>query len=618
MWRGHSYKNIVAFGIDVVMATLAGMLGLYLRLGFGVFDYPAIFWMDHVIIFIIAAVISDIILKIYKNVWRFFNLDYLLRIVKFATLLIMIFLLIQFFDTRLEKFPRATIIIDWLLIICFVCLPRILYRAYYEGSFKFNLNNQLNYTQSILIVGLDKSIERFIQESNAKAALPYDIIGIVDKDQNNIGRMLFNVPVLNTLGNLRETLLDLQSSNKKPSRILMSSETILQGQLQKIISICEEFAIPVSRLPKITSLSHLNNALPFQPIPLEELLKRSQKNLNITKIRAFTRDMVVLVTGAGGSIGSELVRQISQSAPKQLLLLDHSEFLLYEIEQECKMLFPEIQVVPLLVNICDKKAMEEVFYNFKPQLVFHAAALKHVPLLEKHRANAVETNIFGTINVIDLAVKYKCQKFIMISTDKAVDPSSFMGASKRMAEMYCQINGCADTKINIVRFGNVLGSNGSVVPLFEKQIAMGGPVTVTDPQATRFFMTISEAAGLVLQAASMEQGESNCNIYVLDMGEPVKIVDLAHKMILLASLKPDVDIKINFIGLRPGEKLHEILVSEYESLTKTSNKDILIAQPKSINIAEFNTAIEQLKLACEHKDEEKCQLITLKTIQSLA
>jgi FlaA1/EpsC-like NDP-sugar epimerase len=319
-------------------------------------------------------------------------------------------------------------------------------------------------------------------------------------------------------------------------------------------------------------------------------------------LHTFLKGRRVLVTGAGGSIGSELCRQISRYSPAQLIMLDHAEFNLYSIEQEMKKYWDEKRMSVLLGDVRDEVGMRFVFENFKPEIVFHAAAYKHVPLVEENPAEGIRTNIFGTRLVADLAVKYGVKKFLLVSTDKAVNPTNVMGASKRTAEIYCQSkNARATTAFITTRFGNVLGSAGSVVPLFRKQIERGGPVTVTHPEITRFFMTIPEAVSLILQAAAMGQGGE---IFVLDMGEPVKIIDLARQMIRLSGNEPGKDVDITYIGLRPGEKLHEELFHRAENLLGTSHPKIMQAQAREVDWDWFLQELAELANACISREVE--------------
>ena len=371
--------------------------------------------------------------------------------------------------------------------------------------------------------------------------------------------------------------------------------------LRPIIETCQATGAEVSITPGLWALKDGNVSLKeLRPINIEDLLGRESIHLEQNKVSEFIKDKIVLVTGGGGSIGSEIARQVARMEPKKLLLLGKGENSIYEIWQELKKTQPGLKVVPVIADVRDENRMEGIFSYFKPQVVFHAAAHKHVPLMEYQPMEAVRNNCAGTRVCANMAAKYDAEAFVMISTDKAVNPTSVMGCTKRVAEMYVQsMNNISNTRYVAVRFGNVLGSRGSVVPLFKKQIAEGGPVTVTHPEMKRYFMTIPEASQLVLQAGAMAQGGE---VFVLDMGEPVKIVDLAKDLISLSGLVPERDIKIEFTGLRPGEKLFEELLSAEDGTENTENKSILKARIKDNDNAEMNAAIDKL-LALEDDEE---------------
>ncbi len=617
MFRSTSAKNVIALSIDLVAASMVAFLGVYLRLG----DTMNIYSKDLInqdLLFVFCAFISSIVLNVYRDIWRYFNPDYLIRYFKYSTLTILLFTLALFFTNRLESFPRSVIFIDWLLLIFATALPRMLYKLYREASLDSIFRKTTYIPNLVLIIGISRSVELFIDELGRMQNPPYRPVGILDKKQN-IGRLLSGVPIIGDIKYFKKVIADLTKKKQRPTRILVGSEAQLSGLLQGLISTCKELAIPISRLPKLTELSHnISGAgAALQPIAVEDLLRRSQRSLDFAQIKNMIKNKVILVTGAGGSIGSEIVRQCAGFDAKEIHLFDNSEFLLYEIEQECKLKFPSTTVQASLADVRDSLEVEQIISVIKPDIIFHAAALKHVPMLEKHKLQAVAVNVLGTLNVIKSALKHKVNQLVFISTDKAVNPLSFMGASKRVAEMICESCSGDDTKISVVRFGNVLGSNGSVVPLFEKQIEAGGPVTVTHPETTRYFMTIPEAVGLVLQAAALDDKKVMCKTYVLDMGEPVKILDLALQMIMLAGLKPYEDIKIKFTGLRPGEKLHEILVTDHESLEKTESNDIFLAHPDKIEKTRFAKQFAALLAALKERNEKKCNMIIKKLVHNV-
>lgn len=610
MFRGSSYKNTIVFLIDLSIIVFVSFFGIYLRVGMDFIDRP--YLINQSLNFTIITAFIFWMCNIYRGIWRYFNFNYIVEIIKASSISILLFLFASFIDSRLGNFPRSVIIINWLLLIIFISLPRILFRIWNDGTFIYLLKPKTTNPTPILIAGICPAVEHFIRELNRLKDGSYKVIGVLD-EKANVGRLINNIPILGTIDELDKVYTSLQHKNLTPTRLLISSEIYLGGKLQNIIKLAEKLSLPISRIPKLTELSHNpHNILPIQPIAIEDLLKRPQRPIDKELITKLIQHKTIIITGAGGSIGSEITRQVASLNPKKIILLDNSEFLLFEIEQECVNSFPKLDKKTILADIRDRKLLLKIFKEIKPDIVFHAAALKHVPLLEQHKIEAIETNILGTKNIIDAAISTKCKRVVMISSDKAVKPSSFMGASKRVAEQYCQSISSKNTQISIVRFGNVLGSNGSVVPIFEKQIAKGGPITVTDLEATRYFMTIKEAVGLVIQAAAFNQGTSS-KIYVLDMGEPIKIADLATQMVMLAGLKPNIDIKIDVIGLRPGEKLHEILVTEHESLTPTNHESIFVCNPKSQSFSTINKAIEVLINACKSRDEK----ISIKTINKI-
>jgi len=380
--------------------------------------------------------------------------------------------------------------------------------------------------------------------------------------------------------------------------------TATNEQMQNIVNHCESIGVPIRTLPKLQEMVSSNAALDeLREVSIEDLLGRDKIELDWGIIQQGITNKIVMVSGGGGSIGSELCHQIVRLKPAGLIIYEHSEFNLYNIQMEMTKAYPDVPVFAVLGNICDRDNVEQILRKHKPDILFHAAAYKHVPLLQNQIRVAAQNNIFGTKNLAELAIKYNCEKFIFISTDKAVNPANVLGASKRIAEMYCEwMNQRAVTKFITVRFGNVLGSAGSVVPLFRKQIKMGGPVTVTDPEITRFFMTIREACQLILQSSAMGNGGE---IFVLDMGKPVKIAYLAEQMIKLSGRSPDKDIKIMYTGLRSGEKLYEELFYENENRKETEHVKILLANHPEIDWQRLEYHISELEKAVANIDDKK-------------
>lgn len=608
-------KNTISLIIDLIIASVVALLGLYLRFSNEITWYSEATLIRQEFIFTFSALVSNILFNLYKDIWRYFNQEDLIKHFRYATLTIAIFTTLLFLNSRLESFPRSVIFIDWMLLILLTMIPKIAYKIYTESSFKNLFNKSISAPNLLLIIGISRSVERYIEELKRMQSPPYKIVGILDKKQN-IKRVFHGVPVIDEIKNFKSVIEVLISQGKKPDRMIIGSEIILTNMLQKLIIFSSKYSIPISRLPNLMEITNnigVKNKL-MKPIAIEDLLMRSQKDLDLKSIKSMIEDKSIMITGAGGSIGSELVKQCATFNAKNIILLDNSEFLLYEIEQQCLQDFPQTHINPKLIDIQNYHEVEALFKNFNIDIVFHAAALKHVPLVEKHRLKAISINIFGTLNIVKLAIEHKVARIVFISTDKAVDPMSFMGATKKVAEILCRSLASKSTKIDIVRFGNVLGSNGSVVPLFEKQIEAGGPVKVTHAEVTRYFMSISEAVGLVLQASAIKSHKVKYSqTFVLDMGQPVKILDLATQMIILAGLKPYVDIKIKFIGLRPGEKLHEILISENDKLKKTVFKDIHVARSIGLNKDQLTALLNELKDFLLARNEDAC----LKTIKQI-
>ena len=438
----------------------------------------------------------------------------------------------------------------------------------------------------------------------------YNIVGIID---DNKKRLNYNVSGVKIIGNRNDIIRVCEENHI--DLIFFSIANIDNENKKQILNICQETKAKVRILPGMKEI--IKNKKLFEnlrDVEIEDILGREQIKLDNKNIDTLIKDKIVLVTGGGGSIGSELCRQIMKYKPELLIILDIYENNLYDIELELKAKYPKAKIEAIIASVRDKKRLEEIFEKYNPTLVFHAAAHKHVPLMENNPIEAIKNNIFGTYNVVNVADKFKIKKFILISTDKAVNPTNIMGASKRMCEMIVQAkNKVSDTEFVAVRFGNVLGSNGSVVPLFKKQIAEGGPVTVTHKDITRFFMTIPEAVELILQAITYAKGGE---IFVLDMGEPVKIYDLAISLIKLSGYIPNEDIEIKITGLRPGEKIYEELLMGEEGLQKTAHNKIFVAEPMNITMEDIKEKLEKFMnlVSKENVNLEEVKTIMKETI----
>ncbi|HOJ43633.1 MAG TPA: nucleoside-diphosphate sugar epimerase/dehydratase, partial [Syntrophorhabdaceae bacterium] len=556
-------------------------LSYLLRFNFNVPDIYINVFVRSVPILFVIRVICFHVFGLYRGVWRYASMNDLLRILKAVTLGTVIFSAYVFFYFRVESFPRSTVIIDWFIIITFLGGSRFFYRFFRE--FK---GASYSGGKNVLIIGASDEGEMLLREIKKNPKMNYNPVGFIDKTKQRQGKRIHDVPVLGSLEDLKKII-----GRKKIEEVIIADSTIAGKELRNIIALCNELNVQCKTIPAIgdilngkISVHHIRN------INIEDLLGREHITLNMEQIRAYLSGKRVMVTGAGGSIGSELCRQIMKIGPEKLILFDRVENELYNIDMEFSNKYKDKTYVSLLGDVLDKKRLEDVMTIYRPQVIFHAAAYKHVPITEIHPYEAVKNNIEGTLRVIEASITHRVEKFVLISTDKAVDPVNVMGATKRIAELICQgMNGKGFTKFIAVRFGNVLNSAGSVIPLFKKQIESGGPVTVTHPEMTRYFMSIPEAVQLVMQAGAIGKGGE---IFVLDMGEPVKIVDLARDMIRLMGFKQD-EIEIVFTGLRPGERITETLIGTEEEAQKTGHEKILMIKPLVFNWQEYKRRLDE-------------------------
>ena len=469
----------------------------------------------------------------------------------------------------------------------------------------------------VLLIGASDRAELFIREMSRNDNPTHKIIGILDINKNKLGRFIRDVEILGSIQEISKIIQKIEKNNKKnrPQKIIIASNDLEGNIIRNLLTFTDKTGISLARLPKITDLeSDINNEkLKVKPIDVFDLLSRPQALLDRNAMKKFISNKKVLVSGAGGTIGSELVNQIINYKPKEIILLDNSEFLLYKIEKEIEEKNINVKINAVLADIKNTNRIDSIFDLNKPDIVFHAAALKHVPIVEKNPLEGILTNILGTINIAESCKKYHVAEMVLISTDKAVNPFSVMGVTKRISEKYCQsLTGKFQTNFKIVRFGNVLGSTGSVVPLFQKQLEKGGPLTVTHPKMKRYFMTVREAVELVIQSATLENKNKKSGIYVLEMGQPIAIIEIAEQLIRLAGLRPNKDIKINFTGLRPGEKILEELHYKNEKFTKTKNKSIFVVKPKIESHEKLSKSISNLiKLAKDGKLEECYKIMSI-------
>lgn len=522
--------------------------------------------------------------RMYRRMWQYASIGEIIELAK----AIIIGLILSYIATYLlygERVPLSITSRTLELMLLFMGGSRFLWRL-----IRVNRTKKTDLTNNVLVVGAGDCgalIAKEIMTSNS--FLGNRIIGFIDDDPHKRNMQVLGLPVLGSRANIEELV-----HKHNIQDIIIAMPSAKRTHITDIINICKLTGAKVKIIPSINDFIKGKLAVQsLRNVEVEDLLGREPVMTDLEGIANYVSDKVVLVTGAGGSIGSELCRQISSFKPSCLLLLGHGENSIYTIEMELRTKFPNVHLETVIADIQDRSRMDDVFHKFRPQVVFHAAAHKHVPLMERNPSEAVKNNVFGTRNVADCADKYKAERFVMISSDKAVNPSSIMGATKRIAEMYIQsINTISETQFVAVRFGNVLGSRGSVIPRFKEQIAAGGPVTVTHPEMVRYFMTIPEAVQLVIQAGAFAKGGE---IFVLDMGRPVRILDLAQDLIRLSGYEPNVDIEINFSGMREGEKLFEELLTDEEAVTSTQHERIFIGKPSQISQTELELQFKRFE-----------------------
>ena len=498
------------------------------------------------------------------------------------------------FSTKLHILANACNIV-------LICGLRFTVRLFYKGR---RSPAKRSGTKKTLVIGAGRLAVMLLRDIADNDNLNYDVVGLIDDDLTKQRTRIYNTSVIGTRDDIERICKEMHIE-----QIIFAIQTLSPTQKAELLDICSRTGVKVSIIPGVeASLFEKIQLNKIREIEIEDLLERSPILLDNELIENQIHDKTVLVTGGGGSIGSELCRQIIKFKPGHLIILDIYENTTYELQNELEEEYPDQKLSVLIASVRDKQRLDRIFDKYKPNIVFHAAAHKHVPLMEYSPCESIKNNVFGTYNTAMAAIEHNTEKFVLISTDKAVNPTNVMGASKRMCEMIIQtMQKHGKTEFAAVRFGNVLGSNGSVIPRFKKQIAAGGPVTVTHPEITRFFMTIPEAAQLVLQAAAYAKGGE---IFVLDMGKPVKIYDLARKMISLSGFRPEEDIKIKFTGLRVGEKLYEELLMNEEGLKQTSHDKIFIGNPIDMSIDELNCKLDKLKNALECDDDMVKQVIS--------
>ena len=594
--------------IDGILSVIAFFGAYWLRLEV----FPATPIISSLIVFF-STICSFILFGIYKRIWRYSSTDDLLIITKASLISVILAAFAFFLTTRLEDMPRSTMLIYLILLTILSGGTRIFYRLLRDKTLA-PINN-INERIKVLLIGATDEAEALIRSSH-KPDGPYHIIGIFDNDKNKLGRKIRGIDIIGSIEKVFSS--DHLIKTNKITKIIIADQNISRDEIDSLLKYTDKIGISLARLPKISELNKAqdNNSNETRPIDIEDLLGRAETRFDKKDLEKLISNKTILITGAGGTIGSELANQISDMSPKNVILSDYSEYALWNIADKITSKINEENVSSILLDVRDKHAVDKVFKEESPDIVLHAAALKHVPICEKHPADAMKTNILGTKNVSETAIKYKTKIMVLISTDKAVDPTNFMGASKRAAEIYIQNLDKENSITNFVtvRFGNVLGSTGSVIPLFQKQIKRGGPLKVTHKDTTRFFMSVKEAVELVLISLSSSVNKKERGyINVLEMGEPMKIDNLAKQLARLSGLTPGKDIEIIYTGLRTGEKLHEKLFHQDEEKLKTDHPDILIAKSRKLNFADINELLSSMDNSLMQNDEKEA-LRTLKKL----
>ena len=612
-WKVH--RGHIAFVHDLVMAVLSFVIALYLRQG-EEFLFQPVRLMQGGGLFTIVCGVVFWNSRLYRGIWRYASINDFFTLTRAVTLAILIFLPLLFLLTRLDALPRSALIINWLVLMALLGGPRLFYRWFKDRRFHPSPEGPVHRRIPVLLIGADDNAELFLRALHRTSDSEYRVVGIVSEHPGRVGRNIHDVPVLGTMANIPEIVHAL--AENRPRKLILTSETFDGALVRQLLDTAEGLGLTLARLPRLTDLkAGLTDTVELRPIEVEDLLSRPQRVLDRDTMKALIAGRRVLVTGAGGTIGSELVRQITAFGPARLALFEASEFNLYTIDRTLAEQYPDVPRTAKIGDVRDALRVNQVLAEERPELVFHAAALKHVPMVEDNPFEGVLTNIHGTRLIADACRVHGVHLMVQISTDKAVTPTSLMGVTKRVTELYCQaldgLGGADETRFVTVRFGNVLDSTGSVVPLFRRQLAAGGPLTVTHPDITRYFMTVREAVELVLQACALQTRADpyRGRIFVLNMGEPVRIADLARQMIRLAGRQ---DVQVVYTGVRKGEKLFEDLFYATESPVPTACDDIMVAAAPTVMAYEaIAPALENCVAACREGDSPRL----MKTLREL-
>jgi FlaA1/EpsC-like NDP-sugar epimerase len=589
--------------MDTVLLGFSYLAALALRFDFNIPIGNLIGLRQNIGIFIAIQIVVFVLGRMYHSLWKYASINELVQIIVIIGLANTAVVSYAYLASGFYPvvYPRSAFLISTIIDIFLVGGVRIAYRVIPAKLKKYQ---GYQTKKRVLIVGAGDAGAMLTKEINNHTELNSKVVAFVDDDTKKRGLRIGGIPVVSTTEDVPRVVKKYQIDE-----IVIAIPSAAKGQMQNIVAICKKTKVKLKILPGIYEIiGGKVNVSQIRDVQIEDLLGREQVSLNMDEIRGFLKYKKILVTGAGGSIGSELCRQIVLFQPAQLILVDIYENSVYDLEQELRSTYQDLDLKVIIASVRDRDRVEEVMAEHRPDVVFHAAAHKHVPLMENNPKEAVKNNVFGTLNVAQMADRYGVKKFVLISTDKAVNPTNIMGATKRLCEMIVQsIDRTSETEFAAVRFGNVLGSNGSVIPLFKKQIASGGPVTITHEDIIRYFMSIPEAAQLVLQAGAMANGGE---IFILDMGDPVRIMDLARDLIRLSGFEPDEEIQIQVTGLRPGEKLYEELLLDEEGISKTIHEKIFVGRPIFTDYEKILGHLEDLQMAMESKNANIKQLVS--------
>lgn len=580
-------RKYVIVAADILAVIISYGLSLLLRFDLQIAEIPQEYMIGCAIYIAVAIIVTLVVYKmmrLYQSIWTYVGINEIIYTFAGSIISAIVSTALTIWYARL---PLSVYVFGWILMFFMTCFVRLSYRLLRRLRGKYI--RQEGKRENVMIVGAGAAAAILIKEYRTSRLLTDKVCCLIDDNPTKRGRYLEGIQIVGD----RNTIAD-NVRKYKIDKIILAMPSEKQQTLKELIDICKYTGCHVQKVPGVYQLVNEEVSVSkLKDVEIEDLLGRDPIRMDIEEILGYVENQVVLVTGGGGSIGSELCRQLAAHRVKELIIFEMYENNAYDIQQELKYKYPDLKLTVLIGSVRNSNRLEDVFKNYRPDIVYHAAAHKHVPLMEDSPNEAIKNNVIGTYKTAMRADKYKAKRFVLISTDKAVNPTNIMGASKRLCEMVIQMYAQkSETIFTAVRFGNVLGSNGSVIPLFKKQIVHGGPVTVTHKDIIRYFMTIPEAVSLVLQAGAYAKGGE---IFVLDMGEPVRIADLAANLIRLSGYTPDVDIKIEYTGLRPGEKLYEELLMAEEGLQKTANQRIFIGNPLPVDADKLKSQLSFLE-----------------------